>query len=190
MDNLTIAGFLFDVGKTKISDELLWKPDKLTPEEFIQMQHHIHLGYDLLKGRNFPPHTVSVMIMHHERCDGSGYPARIKEDRIDPFALIAAIADTYEAMTHPRSHRAALTPFQAIRVFEEQGFEVKYGKNIRPIMTRIANMYLQRRVCVTGNMEGRIIEIHEDALSRPTVFISNVEYDLRTRQGAEIIRML
>lgn len=190
LDNLTIAGFLFDVGKTKISDELLWKPDKLTPEEFIQMQHHIHLGYDLLKGRNFPPHTVSVMIMHHERCDGSGYPARIKEDRIDPFALIAAIADTYEAMTHPRSHRAALTPFQAIRVFEEQGFEVKYGKNIRPIMTRIANMYLQRRVCVTGNMEGRIIEIHEDALSRPTVFISNVEYDLRSRQGAEIIRML
>ena len=110
--------------------------------------------------------------------------------RSDPFALIAAIADTYEAMTHPRSHRVALTPFQAIRVFEEQGFEVKYGKNIKPLLTRIANMYLGRRVCVTGNVEGRIIEIHEDALSRPTVFVGNVEFDLRTKPKAEIIRMI
>lgn len=190
LDNITLAGFLFDVGKTKISDELLWKPDKLTPEEYLQMQHHIHLGYELLKNRTFPPHVVSVMIMHHERCDGSGYPARIKEDRIDPFALIAAIADTYEAMTHPRAQRVALTPFQAIRAFEEQGFETKYGKNLRPILTRIANMYIGRRVCVTGNIEGKITEIHDDALSRPTVFASSIEYDLRTRPNAEIIRML
>lgn len=189
LDNLTVCGFIFDIGKTKISDELLWKPDKLTPEEFIQMQHHIHLGYELLKSRKLPPHVVSVMIMHHERCDGSGYPARLKENRIDPFALIAAIADTYEAMTHPRAQRVALTPFQAIRVFEEQGLD-KYGPNITPILTRIAKMYMDRRVCVTGNLEGRITEIHEDALSRPTVYINNVFYDLRTKQGAEITRML
>ncbi|MDE7477409.1 MAG: HD domain-containing protein [Lachnospiraceae bacterium] len=189
LDNLTISGFIFDIGKTKLSEELLWKPDKLTPEEFIQMQHHIHLGYELLKSRKLPPHVISVLIMHHERCDGSGYPARLKEDRIDPFALIAAIADTYEAMTHPRAQRVALTPFQAIRVFETQGFE-KYGKNIKPILTRIAKMYIDRRVCVTGNLAGRITEIHEDALSRPTVFINNVFYDLQTKQGAEITRML
>lgn len=189
LDNLTVSGFIFDIGKTKIADELLWKPDKLTPEEFIQMQHHIHLGYELVKSRKLPPHVVSVMIMHHERCDGSGYPARLKENRIDPFALIAAIADTYEAMTHPRAQRVALTPFQAIRVFEEQGLE-KYGPNIGPVLTRIANMYVGRRVCVTGNLEGQITEIHEEALSRPTVFINNVSHDLRTRQGAEITRML
>lgn len=189
LDNLTVSGFIFDIGKTKISDELLWKPDKLTPEEFIQMQHHIHLGYELVKSRKLPPHVVSVMIMHHERCDGSGYPARLKENRIDPFALIAAIADTYEAMTHPRAQRVALTPFQAIRVFEEQGFE-KYGPNIKPILTRIANMYVGRRVCVTGNLEGRITEIHEEALSRPTIYSNKVFYDLRTKPEAEITRML
>ncbi|MCI9386191.1 MAG: HD domain-containing protein [Lachnospiraceae bacterium] len=189
LDNLTVCGFIFDIGKTKISDELLWKPDKLTPEEFIQMQHHIHLGYELVKSRKLPPHVVSVMIMHHERCDGSGYPARLKENRIDPFALIAAIADTYEAMTHPRAQRVALTPFQAIRVFEQQGLD-KYGPHITPILTRIAKMYLDRRVCVTGNLDGRITEIHEDALSRPTVYTNNVFYDLRTKQGAEITRML
>ncbi len=190
LDNLTLAGFLFDIGKTKISEELLWKPDKLTPEEFIQMQHHIHLGYELLRNRQMPPHVVSVMIMHHERCDGSGYPAGLKSNRIDPFALIAAIADTYEAMTHPRAQRVALTPFQAIRVFEQQGMEKKYGSSITPIMKRIADMYIGRRVCVTGNIEGRITEIHEDALSRPSIFSRSVEYDLRKMPDAEIIRMI
>ncbi|MBO5032869.1 MAG: HD domain-containing protein [Lachnospiraceae bacterium] len=189
LDNLTVSGFIFDIGKTKISDELLWKPDKLTPEEFIQMQHHIHLGYELVKSRKLPPHVVSVMIMHHERCDGSGYPARLKENRIDPFALLAAIADTYEAMTHPRAQRVALTPFQAIRVFEEQGFE-KYGPHIQPILTRIANMYVDRRVCVTGNFEGRITAINQDALSRPTIFGNNMYLDLWTKPEAEINRML
>ena len=189
LDNLTVSGFIFDIGKTKLSEELLWKPDKLSPEEYIQMQHHIHLGYELVKSRKMPPHVVSVMIMHHERCDGSGYPARLKENRIDPFALIAAIADTYEAMTHPRAQRVALTPFQAIRVFEEQGFGL-YGPNIAPILTRIAKMYVDRRVCVTGNLDGRITEIHDDALSRPTLYINNVFYDLRTKQAAEITRMV
>lgn len=189
LDTLTICGFLFDIGKTKISDELLWKPDKLTPEEFIQMQHHIHLGYELLKNRKLPPHVISVLIMHHERCDGSGYPARLKADRIDPYALISAIVDTYEAMTHPRAQRVALTPFQAIRVFETQGI-TKYGPNIKPILTRIANIYTDRRVCITGNIHGRITEIHEEALSHPTVFTGTVYHDLRTTPNAEITRML
>ena len=79
--------------------------------------------------------------------------------------------------------------FQAIRVFEQQGLD-KYGPHITPILTRIAKMYLDRRVCVTGNLDGRITEIHEDALSRPTVYTNNVFYDLRTKQGAEITRML
>lgn len=189
LDNLSISGFLFDIGKTKISDRLLWKPDKLTPEEFIEMQHHIHLGYELLKGRKLPPHVVSVMIMHHERCDGSGYPAGLKENRIDYFAMIAAIADTYEAMTHPRAQRIALTPFQAIRVFEEEGFE-KYGLNIKTILTKIANSYVDRNVCLTGHIDGKIFEIHEDDLSRPTVFTNNVYHDLRKTPYTEIIRML
>ena len=189
LDNLTVAGFIFDIGKTKIADALIWKPDKLTPEEFIQMQHHIHLGYELVKNRKLPPHVVSVMIMHHERCDGSGYPARLKENRIDPFALIAAIADTYEAMTHPRAQRLALTPFQAVRVFEQQGF-ARYGQHAKAILTRISNMYVGRRVCFTGNLTGRITEIHEDSLSRPTIYINDVFYDLRTKQGAEITRMM
>lgn len=188
LDNLTIAGFLFDIGKSKIPDELLWKPERLTPDEFIQMQRHIHLGYELLRTKQLPPHVITVLIMHHERCDGSGYPAHIKQNRIDPFALIAGIADTYEAMTHPRAQRLALTPFQAFRIFEAQGF-AKFGPNIEPILKKIAAAYVDRRVCLSNNIVGRITEIHEDDLSRPTVFDGIAYHDLRETPELEIIRM-
>lgn len=189
LDTITISGFLFDIGKIKVDDNLLWKPDKLTPEEFIQIQHHIHLGYELVKNRTLPPHVITVMIMHHERCDGSGYPAGLKEDRIDPYALIASVADTYEAMTHPRAQRTALTPFQAIRVFEDQGLS-KYGeKNTKIILKRIADMYIDRRVCLSTQAVGRIAEINDDALSRPVVYFNNVLYDLRNYPKLEIIRL-
>lgn len=189
LDTITVCGFLFDIGKTKVDDNLLWKPDKLTPEEFIQIQHHIHLGYELVKNRKLPPHVVTVMIMHHERCDGSGYPAGLKEDRIDPYALIAAISDTYEAMTHPRAQRTALTPFQAIRVFEKQGF-AKYGeKNTKIILKKIADMYVDRRVCLSTQAIARITEINEDNLSSPTVYFNNIFYDLRNYPDLEIIRL-
>jgi HD-GYP domain-containing protein (c-di-GMP phosphodiesterase class II) len=189
LDNLTVSGFIFDIGKTKISDNILWKPDKLTSEEFAQMQHHIHYGYELIKARELPPHVTSVLIMHHERCDGSGYPAKLKGDRIDPFALIAAISDTYEAMTHPRAQRVALTPFQAIRVFEKQGFE-KYGSNAKTILKRIANMYIGRRVCINGNLRGKITEVYEDDLSHPMVFSNGKFCDLRNTPNLEITRMI
>ena len=189
LDTITICGFLFDIGKTKVDDNLIWKPDKLTPEEFIQIQHHIHLGYDLIKNRKLPPHVVTVMIMHHERCDGSGYPAGIKEDRIDPYALIAAISDTYEAMTHPRAQRTALTPFQAIKVFESQGLS-KYGEhNARIILKKIADMYVDRRVCLNTQAVARIADINDNALSKPTVYFNNILYDMRNYPDWEIIRL-
>lgn len=189
LDTITLCGFLFDIGKTKIDSALLWKPDKLSPEEYQQMQHHIHLGYDLIKNKKVPPRVINVMIMHHERCDGTGYPARLKADRIDPYAMLAAITDTYEAMTHPRAQRLALTPFQAIRSFEEQGFQ-KYGAyNTKKILTRIANMYVDRYVALNNKIEGRITEIHEDALSRPTIFSKNIFLDLRQYPDLEVVRM-
>lgn len=190
LDTITLCGFSFDVGKIKISDELLWKQGALTPEELLQMQHHIHLGYDLLKTKkNLPPHVISVLIMHHERCDGSGYPAGIKENRIDPYALLAGIVDTYEAMTHPRAQRIAMTPFQAIEVFEKQGFH-KYGeKNLKIILSRIANSYLERRVCLNNGTVCRVTEIHDDMLSKPTVYCNKQYIDLREHPELTITRM-
>ena len=93
-------------------------------------------------------------------------------------------------MTHPRAQRLALTPFQAIRVFEEQGFQ-KYGShNTKKILTHIAIMYTERNIALNNKIEGRIVEIHQDALSRPTIFSKNVYIDLRQYPDLEIVRMV
>jgi HD-GYP domain-containing protein (c-di-GMP phosphodiesterase class II) len=189
LDNLSVSGFMFDIGKAQISENIIWKPDKLTPEEFAEMQKHINLGYELVKGRKLPPHVVSTMIMHHERCDGSGYPAGLTAQKIDPYALIAAIADTYEAITHPRAQRIARTPFQAIRVFEEQGLE-KYGSNAKPLLTRIAHMYVGRRAMLNRTLPVMIMEINEDSISRPIVLSNGKNVDMRVTPKVEITRML
>ncbi len=188
-DTATICGFLFDIGKTKIQDQLIWKQDKLTPEEFVLMQHHIHLGYELLRNKTLPPHVISTLIMHHERCDGSGYPAHLKENRIDPFALFIGIVDTYEALTHPRAQRLAYTPFQAIEAFEEEGF-YKYGeKNTRIIMEKIAESNCGRRIELSDGTLGTVKEIHKDMLCKPTIQTDHYLIDLRNQPKLSITRM-
>lgn len=190
LDQISICGFLFDIGKTKIDDKLIWKSDKLNPEELILMQHHIHLGYEILRNKNLPPHVISVLIMHHERLDGSGYPAGIKEGRIDPYAMLVGLADTYEALTHPRAQRPALTPFEAIQQIEEDGF-YKFGEvNTRVIMERIAEGYLGRKVSLSDGTIGIIDEIHSDMVSRPTLKVDHYYIDLRSQLKLNITRML
>lgn len=188
-DLITIAGFVFDVGKIKLSEELLWKTGKLTEEELYQLQQHIHMGYDLIKLKNLPSIVTTVLLMHHERCDGSGYPAGLKADRIHPYALLAGIADTYEAVTHPRAHRAAINPFQAISMFEKQGFDKTGVKNTKIILSHIALIYLNRRVTLNNNQTGRVCEIHGDYLSKPTIFYNNQLVDLREHPELEIVRI-
>lgn len=189
LDLITLCGFFFDVGKIKLSDRLLWKDGKLTPEEMIQMQHHIHMGYDLIRNKNLPSQITSVLIMHHERCDGSGYPAGLKKERIHPYALLAGIADTYEAVTHPRAQRTAMTPFQAIEVFEKQGLH-KFGEeNAKKILSHIAVNYLDRRVVLNNGLSGRVAEIHASQLSRPTIYCENRYIDLREHPEITITRM-
>lgn len=189
LDNITLAGFAFDVGKIKLSEDLLWKSGKLTAEEMTQLQHHIHMGYDLIKYKHFPPLVTNVLIMHHERCDGSGYPAGLKSEKIHPYALLAGIADIYEAVTHPRAQRTALTPFQAIEIFEKQGFD-KTGKDrTKKILSHIALIYLDRRVTLSNNQIGRVCEIHGDFLSRPTIFCDKQLIDLREHPELQIVRI-
>ena len=189
LDLLTLAGFAFDVGKIKLSDDLLWKDGKLTPEEMTELQRHIHMGYDLIKYKKLPPIITTILIMHHERRDGSGYPAGLKADKIHPYALLAGIADIYEAVTHPRAQRAALTPFQAIGIFEQQGFEKTGVQTTKKLLSHIAHLYVDRRVTLSNQLTGRICEIHEENLSKPTIFCNNQLIDLQQHPELEIIRM-
>lgn len=105
---LLLAGVIHDVGKIVVPAEILSKPGKLLPAEFDLIRAHAQAGYDIVKGIDFPWPIGQMILQHHERLDGSGYPHGLKGDAILIEAKILAVADVVEAMISHRPYRAAL----------------------------------------------------------------------------------
>lgn len=176
LDVLVLAGLLHDVGKTKIRPEILDKPEKYTDEEFALVKKHPIFGYSILNAipdSELDPRVKNAALMHHERCDGTGYPKGLKGDEIDDFAQIIAIADVYDAMTAARSYRAPLCPFQVIAAFEKDGLQKYHPKFILTFLEHIASTYQSNRVLLTDGRGANIVMLNKQMLSRPIVQVDD-----------------
>jgi len=105
---LFMGGLLHDLGKIGIPAEILTKPGKLTPEEFALIKTHPRVGYEILKDVEFVGPVKEMVLYHHERLDGSGYPEGLKGDLIPMEARILAVADVVDAISSHRPYRPAL----------------------------------------------------------------------------------
>ncbi len=114
-----LGSILHDVGKTEIGDEILNKPGKLTDEEFDLIKSHPHKGYELMKGE-ISDVALDVILHHHEKYDGTGYPEKLAGDDISDNAKVAIIADVYDALTTNRPYGDARDPFQAMLLMKEK----------------------------------------------------------------------
>lgn len=112
--NIHYGAILHDVGKIGIPENILNKPDCLTPEEFQTVKAHPAIGANILAPIDFPREALNIVHYHHERFDGSGYPAGLKGESIPYAARIAGIADAWDAMTSDRSYRQSLTVEKAL----------------------------------------------------------------------------
>ena len=108
IEGLFLAATIHDVGKINVPTELLSKPGKLTALEYQMLQTHVQTGYEIMKGINFPWPIAQIILQHHERLDGSGYPRGLKGEAILPEAKILAVADVVDAMTSRRPYRELL----------------------------------------------------------------------------------
>ncbi|WP_448517755.1 HD-GYP domain-containing protein [Pseudothermotoga sp.] len=120
---VSFAAFFHDIGKVLISDEILHKPSKLTPEEFESMKLHTVLGAKLFeksiktnKENRLLTVLYRVIKYHHERFDGKGYPEGLQSDQIPIEARIVSVADVFDALTSSRSYRKAYTPSEAFSI--------------------------------------------------------------------------
>jgi putative nucleotidyltransferase with HDIG domain len=114
LTTLAMGAWLHDVGKLAIPDSILLKPAALTDSEREIMQRHVELGYELVKGIPFLADAAEIILAHHERSNGSGYPRGLHGESIPRSARIFAVADSFDAMTSDRPYRSAL-PFQTAR---------------------------------------------------------------------------
>ena len=108
IEGIRMAGTIHDLGKVRVPAEILSKPGKITDLEYEMIKTHPQVGYDLLKGIDFPWPLAQIVLQHHERIDGSGYPQGLKGDEIMIEAKILAVADVVEAMASHRPYRPAL----------------------------------------------------------------------------------
>ena len=105
---LLIGGLFHDIGKIGVPDTILRKPDKLTDEEYSEIKNHPSIGAHILAPATIFKDIIPIVKHHHEKYDGKGYPSQLKGESIPLFARIAAIADTFDAMTSKRTYRDEL----------------------------------------------------------------------------------
>ena len=124
---LVKGAFLHDVGKIGIRDNILLKHDKLTNEEFTEMQTHVELGEQIVKNIRWLADAREVILFHHERYDGSGYPYGTAGNRIPLTARIFAVVDVFDALTSQRPYKQAFSYEDAIKILfnEVQRFDPK-----------------------------------------------------------------
>jgi HD-GYP domain-containing protein (c-di-GMP phosphodiesterase class II) len=108
IEGIRIASLIHDVGKIGIPSEILTKPSKLTDLEFLLIKNHPKIGYDILKDIDFAHPIAKIVLQHHERINGSGYPNQLKGEDILLEAKIIAVVDVIEAMVSHRPYRPAL----------------------------------------------------------------------------------
>lgn len=177
---LGTGAMLHDIGKLCIPSEILKKPSQLTVEEFEEIKKHTILGYELLK-KSGRVNLASAYIAfgHHERFDGSGYPLQLKNNNIQIYARIAAVADVYDALTSDRVYRKKLKPNEVFEYITSLGVHhfdpmviesfVKYV-TVYPIGTGVLLNTRERGIVVRDNR------------SRPTRPVIRIVYDDRMQK--------
>lgn len=186
-DILTLCGLLHDIGKLEIPDAIIKKNDKLTDEEYTVMKKHTLKGYQILKDQEIDDRIKHAALLHHERCDGTGYPNGFTNKSINDFTKIVSIADVYDAMTSKRVYRGPLCPFEVVRTFENEEYSKFDPKFVIPFLNGIVQTYLHNNVILNNGQQGEIVLINKLNLTKPVIKIDKETYlDLSKEQDLYI----
>lgn len=136
LKTLRIGGLFHDIGKIGIPDNILLKEAKLTDDEYSQIKNHPTIGAHILQNATIFKDIIPIVKHHHEKYDGNGYPSRLKGEDIPFMARIAAIADTFDAMTSKRSYRDPLS-LDIVRAEIEKCSNTQFDPNIAKVFLEI-----------------------------------------------------
>ncbi len=188
--DVIFASAFHDIGKIKVPIEILYKPGRLTDDEFYAVQQHAQMGYEMLNKAGFPKVVQQAALMHHERCDGSGYPSSLTADGISLSAKLVAIADVYDAMTARRTYRKEICSFDVIAEFENSGYQKFDTSLLLPFLTSIAQSHINHQVRLSNSLIGTIVMINQHKLSKPVVNIDGTFIDLSKEKDLTILSLL
>ncbi|NOU92233.1 HD domain-containing protein [Paenibacillus sp. LMG 31456] len=188
---LILGATLHDVGKMKVSNEILHKPGKLTDTEYQLMKRHTIDGYKLLKSTEGTPHRVALIaLQHHEREDGSGYPFGLKGDRLDDLTQIVSIADVFHAMTTQRSYHAASSFFSVIKQMHSDVLGKFNAKIFFVFMNRMMESMVGNEALLTDGRRGTIVMANRFDPIRPLMKVDSYFIDLSKEHSVNLQEIL
>ncbi len=176
---LGLGCLLHDIGKMRVPAAILHKPGRLTTEEMAEMQKHTTLGYEMVKG-SVPASAAQIVLNHHQRFNGAGYPARVDHasgetlpplagKQIPVFSRIATIVDVYDAATTARCYSAAKPPVQVLhemrtrcRGFFDPMVEEAFYRTVPPFP-------IGQTVTLSNGVEAAVVDFNADFPLRPKV---------------------
>lgn len=203
LHDVALGGLLHDVGKMGLDPKILNKRGKLTEEEYTIVKTHTTMGFDIMRKaipRIVPIPSMHMALQHHERPDGAGYPRALKSKEIHEYALIAAVADVYDAVTCDRPYNKGKFPHEACLLMTE-GMTKQFDMEIlTAFLTRVAIYPIGSVVVLSTGEIGVVNEIYWGMQNRPTLrlivdrdkrIVSHVaKIDLRESPDIEIERVL
>lgn len=164
-----VVGLLQDIGMLDLPEQLLRKPGRLTPAEYRVVQSHVNRGRDILAANSgLPPAVARLAAMHHERHDGSGYPAALRGGAIETIGAMAGVVDTFDALTVKRPYAEAMSPSNALNLL----FRMR-GKLFHPHMVE------QFIRCIGYFPVGSIVELNTGEVG--VVVAQNAEQRLQPK---------
>jgi len=166
---LGIAGLLHDVGKSKIPNEILNKPGKLTDEEFEIIKNHSLYGFEILKEKNcFSPLILDGVLHHHEKMNGTGYPDCLKDEQISLFSKILSVADIYDALVTKRPYKGPISGRQALEMVLALGEELD-NKVIQSFVESVILYPVDSIVELSNGEMAKVVENNKRYPMRPKV---------------------
>lgn len=181
---LGLGALFHDIGKSKIPNEIINKPGKLTEHEFSIIKSHPLEGYKLLENqKEIPQEVLRIIVEHHEKYNGQGYPLGLSGKDINQLANLVSVADIYDALTTDRAYRKGLHPYKALQVLfceKDDDFYPGYAENL----VKCLGIYpVGSLVKLSTGDYGRVIDTNDDHPLAPKIEVILDEH-MKPRQKA------
>lgn len=163
------AGFLIDIGTSKISPTIVNKPDRLTKEEFAEIKKHPEYSYDIIMESTQDEISALVALQHHEREDGSGYPKGLRSDDIHPYAKIIAVADVYTAMISNRVYQTKQELLTVLKQLNTLSFGKLSPEPTQALIKHLLPNFIGKKVLLSTGQSGIIVMTNQTDYFRPLV---------------------
>ena len=186
----TTCGLFHDIGNLRITEDILKKPGELTVREREVVKRHTMEGYSILAEQKLHPEVKNAALMHHERCDGSGYPYGFTADKISRFSKMTAIVDVFNAMTSKRVYRKAICPFTVVEELQSAEFSQYDPDMMLTFLKNVTNSFIGNRVRLSNGIEGEVVFINPNALSHPTIQCGQKFLDLSQHKDIKITAII